>query len=128
APKVRGRDTGPTELRRCATGHWPHRAPKVRGRDTGRPRTELRRRSHSDRATLVRSRDVSDATPSPWRPRAIATLVVLATTLFLFAPLAAAVAEGEHAYFEWDVSEQYWPDLVYLCSALHEGELPLWNP
>lgn len=54
--------------------------------------------------------------------------MVVATTLFLFAPLFEALIRGRAAYFEWDVSEQYWPDLVFLCGALHEGELPSWNP
>ncbi|MBX3274242.1 MAG: hypothetical protein KF729_28505 [Sandaracinaceae bacterium] len=48
-------------------------------------------------------------------------IVALATAL-LFLP----AFEGR--WFEWDVPEQYWPDLVYLCSSLHDGELPLWNP
>lgn len=74
---------------------------------------------------------MSDRAPAD-RPRgahaAIASVVVVATTLFLFAPLFEALARGRAAYFEWDVSEQYWPDLVFLCGALHEGELPSWNP
>lgn len=60
--------------------------------------------------------------------RAIAIATTSAITIFLFAPLFLALVRGETAWFEWDVSEQYWPDLVYLCGALHEGELPLWNP
>jgi hypothetical protein len=51
-----------------------------------------------------------------------AVLVVLATTAYLFYPLALG------RFFEWDVPEQYWPDLVYLCRSLHRGALPLWNP
>jgi hypothetical protein len=62
------------------------------------------------------------------RARAIAIATTSAITLFLFAPLFLALLRGEGAWFEWDVSEQYWPDLVYLCGALHDGELPLWNP
>lgn len=55
---------------------------------------------------------------------AIAVVAILGATLFLFWPLAL---DGPR-YFEWDVPEQYWPDLVYLCESAHEGELPLWNP
>lgn len=35
---------------------------------------------------------------------------------------------GRPRFFEWDVAEQYWPDLVYLCDSLHHGEFPTWNP
>lgn len=66
--------------------------------------------------------------PKTARARAIAIATTSAITLFLFAPLFLALLRGDGAWFEWDVSEQYWPDLVYLCGALHDGELPLWNP
>jgi hypothetical protein len=55
---------------------------------------------------------------------AIATGTILAATLFLFWPLWLDAPR----YFEWDVPEQYWPDLVYLCESMHEGQLPRWNP
>lgn len=59
----------------------------------------------------------------------LAILVVLGTTIYLHAPVARAVVGGTNAYFEWDVPEQYWPDLVYLCGALHrEHSVPYWNP
>lgn len=71
---------------------------------------------------------VSTSATSAITSRAIAIATTSAITIFLFAPLFLALLRGETAWFEWDVSEQYWPDLVYLCGALHEGELPLWNP
>ena len=46
----------------------------------------------------------------------------------LFWPMVVGLVTGEPRWFEWDVPEQYWPDLVYLCDAFHEGTLPLWNP
>lgn len=49
-------------------------------------------------------------------------------TAWLFAPLWIGALRGEPRFFEWDVPEQYWPDLVYLCRSLDAGELPLWNP
>lgn len=67
-------------------------------------------------------------TASAAHSRALAIATTSAITLFLFAPLFLALLRGEGAWFEWDVSEQYWPDLVYLCGALHDGELALWNP
>ena len=55
---------------------------------------------------------------------AIAVASIVAATVYLFWPLFS----GQATYFEWDVPEQYWPDLVYLCESLHGGELPYWNP
>jgi len=57
-----------------------------------------------------------------------ALAIVALATAFLHAPIAAGLVSGEPRFFEWDVPEQYWPDLVYLCDALHDGELPYWNP
>lgn len=54
----------------------------------------------------------------------IAVGAVLAATVYLFWPLFS----GQASYFEWDVPEQYWPDLVFLCDSIHAGELPYWNP
>lgn len=54
--------------------------------------------------------------------RVVALAAIAVVTALLFWP----ALEGR--WFEWDVPEQYWPDLVYLCSSLHDGELPLWNP
>jgi hypothetical protein len=59
---------------------------------------------------------------------AAAVGVVIAATAWLFSPLVIGVLAGEPRFFEWDVPEQYWPDLVYLCRSLHAGELPYWNP
>lgn len=53
---------------------------------------------------------------------------VIAFAIVLFWPMVVGLVTGEPRWFEWDVPEQYWPDLVYLCDALHEGTLPLWNP
>lgn len=57
-----------------------------------------------------------------------AVLFLLGATGFLFAPLLRSAVTEEQRFLEWDVPEQYWPDLVYLCGALHEGDLPSWNP
>ncbi|MEM9071703.1 MAG: hypothetical protein AAGE52_24555 [Myxococcota bacterium] len=62
------------------------------------------------------------------RDRAVAAVTLIASTLFLFAPWFVGALTGEPRWFEWDVPEQYWPDLVYLCGNLHEGDLPYWNP
>lgn len=51
-----------------------------------------------------------------------------AATAFLFAPMAWGLLSGAPVFFEWDVPEQYWPDLVYLCESLHDGVVPFWNP
>ncbi len=58
----------------------------------------------------------------------VAVSVVLLTTAYLFAPLWHGAITGEPRFFEWDVPEQYWPDLVYACRSLHQGALPYWNP
>src|SRR5690606_10676720 len=58
----------------------------------------------------------------------VAGLAVLGATVFLFLPLFEGPLRGTQPYFEWDVPEQYWPDLVYMCGSLHQGELPYWNP
>ncbi|MFH2005411.1 MAG: hypothetical protein ABI333_02380 [bacterium] len=58
----------------------------------------------------------------------MAVLVLAATTCFLFRPLVLGALTGSPRFLEWDVPEQYWPDQVYLCGALFDGELPLWNP
>ncbi|MCB9595051.1 MAG: hypothetical protein H6719_20205 [Sandaracinaceae bacterium] len=60
--------------------------------------------------------------------RVSALAVIALATGLLFAPAFAGLATGAPRWFEWDVPEQYWPDLVYTCAALHDGELPLWNP
>ncbi|HJL27956.1 MAG TPA: hypothetical protein RMI62_02610, partial [Polyangiaceae bacterium LLY-WYZ-15_(1-7)] len=62
------------------------------------------------------------------RGRLVAALTIGGALAFLFWPLLVGWAEGTPRWFEWDVPEQYWPDLVYLCEALHDGELPRWNP
>ena len=48
--------------------------------------------------------------------------------VWLFLPLVTGALTGAPRFFEWDVPEQYWPDLVYLCDQLHQGQLPMWNP
>lgn len=69
-----------------------------------------------------------NASSAPTRPESARLLVafgVLAlVTAYLFQPLVT----DSQRFFEWDVAEEYWPDLVYLCDALHDGELPTWNP
>lgn len=55
-------------------------------------------------------------------------MCVAAATAFLFAPMAWGLLSGAPMFFEWDVPEQYWPDLVYLCDSLHDGVVPFWNP
>ena len=66
--------------------------------------------------------------PSQRLPAALAFGAVAITTLLLFWPLVLGVLRGEPRFFEWDVPEQYWGDLVYLCRSLHDGVLPYWNP
>lgn len=58
----------------------------------------------------------------------LAALVVVVTTTALFWPLVLGALTGAPRFFEWDVPEQYWGDLVYLCRSLHHGQLPYWNP
>lgn len=70
----------------------------------------------------------SQISPSSRRQGALALLVLVGSTAFLFWPLLHGWLTGEPRYLEWDVPEQYWPDLVYLCESLHGGELPYWNP
>jgi len=59
---------------------------------------------------------------------ALAVSAVLLATGLLFAPLLLGALRGAPRFFEWDVPEQYWGDLVYLCRSLHDGVLPYWNP
>lgn len=58
----------------------------------------------------------------------VAVLVVALATIALFWPLVIGALTGAPRFFEWDVPEQYWGDLVYLCRSVHHGELPYWNP
>jgi hypothetical protein len=58
----------------------------------------------------------------------VAVLVVALATVVLFWPLVIGALVGAPRFFEWDVPEQYWGDLVYLCRSVHHGELPYWNP
>jgi Bacterial membrane protein YfhO len=63
---------------------------------------------------------------APLAPRAAWAWVVAlftALTAMMFAPWLAG-----HGWFVWDVPDQYWPDLVYLCESLRHGEWPRWNP
>jgi len=62
------------------------------------------------------------------RGLAWALLAIAATTVALFWPMVWGALTGDPHFFEWDVPDQYWGDLVYLCGSLHEGELPYWNP
>ncbi len=60
---------------------------------------------------------------------ALAALVWLGALLVLFWPLARGVLIGAPHFFDWDVPEQYWPDLVRLCRELHQGGgVPYWSP
>lgn len=61
--------------------------------------------------------------PSPWRePLGVfAFFVVLVGAMFL--PLFTG-----HRWFMWDVPDEYWGDLVYLCGSLRDGVWPAWNP
>lgn len=61
-------------------------------------------------------------------PALLAVGAVLLVTTLLFAPLLFGPLRGAPRFFEWDVPEQYWGDLVYLCRSLHDGVLPYWNP
>ncbi len=54
--------------------------------------------------------------------------IVFAATVFLFWPLFAGALTWSPRFFEWDVPEQYWPDLVLVCGSLEHGQLPYWNP
>lgn len=68
-------------------------------------------------------------TPAKSRlPAAVAALAVALATFLLFQPLFLGILRGEPRFFEWDVPEQYWGDLVFLCRSLHHGVLPYWNP
>ncbi|MFN7701943.1 MAG: hypothetical protein ACK6CU_02705 [Deltaproteobacteria bacterium] len=47
----------------------------------------------------------------------------------LFWPLVRDALGGEPRFFDWDVPEQYWPDLVRLCRDLHGSHgIPYWSP
>lgn len=71
----------------------------------------------------------SSAHTSAERRRLLVAFAVLAlVTGYVFRPLISSAMHGRPRFFEWDVAEQYWPDLVYLCDSLHHGELPTWNP
>jgi hypothetical protein len=62
----------------------------------------------------------------PLAPRAAWAWVIAlftALTAAMFAPWLAG-----HGWFAWDVPDQYWPDLVYLCESLRDGAWPRWNP
>ena len=63
-----------------------------------------------------------------WLRPALAVLAVAIATFLLFRPLFVGILRGELRFFEWDVPEQYWGDLVYLCRSLHHASLPYWNP
>ena len=65
---------------------------------------------------------------APRKEAAIAIAIVGIATCVLFAPLFVGMLSGAPRFFEWDVPEQYWGDLVYLCRNVHEGRFPLWNP
>jgi len=63
------------------------------------------------------------------REPALAVGAILLATAYLFWPISwALLTGGDPPWFEWDVPEQYWPDLVYVCESLHRAELPYWNP
>lgn len=58
---------------------------------------------------------------------ALSSLVWTSALAFLFWPFVVSLTHGAARYFEWDVPEQYWPDLVLLCRNLHTGEMPYWS-
>jgi len=58
---------------------------------------------------------------------ALSVLVWIGTLAFLFWPFVVSLTHGATRYFEWDVPEQYWPDLVLLCRNLHTGQMPYWS-
>ncbi len=58
----------------------------------------------------------------------VAVLIVTLATVALFWPLVIGAITHAPRFFEWDVPEQYWGDLVYLCRSVHHGALPYWNP
>ena len=60
--------------------------------------------------------------------RALSSLVWLGTLAALFWPLVRDAALGIPRFFDWDVPEQYWPDLVRLCRDLHGEGVPYWSP
>lgn len=57
-----------------------------------------------------------------WEPLGAAVFFTLLAAA-MFAPLM----RGD-GWFLWDVPDEYWPDLHYLCGALRDGVWPLWNP
>lgn len=76
----------------------------------------------------------SATTGAPPSPRArvadgaLALTVWIATVAVLFWPIVRDALRGVPRYFEWDVPEQYWPDLVRLCSVLDAGgAVPYWS-
>lgn len=52
----------------------------------------------------------------------------LGTISALFWPLLRDAVLGTPRFFDWDVPEQYWPDLVRLCRDLHGDGVPYWSP
>lgn len=58
---------------------------------------------------------------------ALSALLWIGTLAFLFWPFVVSLTHGATRYFEWDVPEQYWPDLVLLCRNLHTGQMPYWS-
>lgn len=58
-----------------------------------------------------------------WAPALAVLLGFAALAGVAFAPLFQ-----RGAWFTWDVPDEYWPDLHFLCRSLHDGRWPLWNP
>jgi hypothetical protein len=66
--------------------------------------------------------------PEAW-DWALAALVWTGSLTVLFWPLVRGALAGEPRFFDWDVPEQYWPDLVRLCRDLHGTDgIPYWSP
>ncbi|CAN5704609.1 hypothetical protein BH09MYX1_BH09MYX1_64400 [soil metagenome] len=61
-------------------------------------------------------------------PAILAVVAIGIATLLLFQPLFVGFVRGQPRFFEWDVPEQYWGDLVFLCRSIHHFKLPYWNP
>jgi hypothetical protein len=71
---------------------------------------------------------VTDASRARVVDLGLSALIWTGTLALLFWPLLEGALTGQPRFFDWDVPEQYWPDLVRLCDQLHGGGVSLWNP
>ncbi len=65
--------------------------------------------------------------PTASRPRWHEPAGVLAFFVVLVAAMFLPLFSG-HRWFLWDVPDEYWGDLVYLCHSLRDRAWPAWNP